>query len=439
MKPVVLAMCTAALVLGAAPALAQRTLEVQAAGGERRVALVIGNAAYADAPLANPVNDATDMAKALEDAGFKVILRRNASTREMRQAIRDFGAELRRADVGLFYFAGHGVQVRGNNYLLPVGADIQSEADAEDLAIDANYALRTMEDAQAKVTILVLDACRNNPFTRAFRSATRGLAQMNAATGSVIAFATAPGSVAADGAGRNGVYTKHLLANLQQGDSDILKVFQRTRAGVVKETAGRQTPWESTSLIGDFHFKPGSTATAMAAPMQASPLPAAPRKCEIKRISFTDGSTACMEDFEVFHNMRPPPQGIALIEYFRGKSSSTYALPTPGKPCRPNHGWAFNSPTHQHNDAAAVSACEQYSKQQDFRCTCMALIRSDGNVLMTQREFVKVLFANAYAILDMRIAEDASRAPGLREGKSKFMASEQRHYARIEREALARQ
>ncbi len=201
------------------------------AASEDRVALVIGNAAYKDAPLANPVNDATDIARALEQSGFKVILRRNVGPREMRQAIRDFGNELRRAQVGLFYFAGHGVQVKGENYLVPVGADIQSEAEAEDLAINANLALRTMEESQAKVSIVILDACRNNPYSRGFRSVSRGLAQMNAATGSLVAFATAPGSVAFDGTGRNGIYTKHLLANLAHPDTDISKVFQRTRAG----------------------------------------------------------------------------------------------------------------------------------------------------------------------------------------------------------------
>jgi uncharacterized caspase-like protein len=245
----------AALGLIAGPAFSQRNLEISAAG-EVRIALVVGNGGYKNSPLANPVNDATDIAKALESVGFKVILKRNANTREMRQAIREFGTELRRAQVGLFYFAGHGVQVRGNNYLIPVGADIESEADAEDLAIDANYALRVMEESQVKVSIAILDACRNNPFARGFRSSARGLAQMSAATGSVIAFATAPGSVAADGSGRNGTYTKHLLANLGHPDSDLLKVFQRTRAGVVRETGGKQTPWESTSLVGDFHFRP---------------------------------------------------------------------------------------------------------------------------------------------------------------------------------------
>src|SRR5687767_6532317 len=125
------------LLVAPAMAAAQRNLVV---AGEQRVALVIGNSAYKDSPLANPVNDATDIAKALQQFGFKVILKRNASARDMRQAIREFGAELRRAEVGLFYFAGHGVQVRGENYLVPVGADIQSEAEAEDLAINTNLA-----------------------------------------------------------------------------------------------------------------------------------------------------------------------------------------------------------------------------------------------------------------------------------------------------------
>jgi len=255
-------------------AFAQRNLHADrptARTQEGRVALVIGNSNYKNSPLTNPVNDATDIAKALQDYGFKVILKRDAGTRDMRQAIRDFGNELRRAEVGLFYFAGPGAQVRGNNYLIPVGADIESEADVEDLAIDAGYALRTMEESQVKVSIVVLDACRNNPFARSFRSASRGLAQMTAATGSLIAFATAPGSVAADGTGRNGIYTKNLLASLRQDDTDILKVFQRTRAGVVRETGGKQTPWESTSLIGDFYFRTASRPAPATAGMSVPP------------------------------------------------------------------------------------------------------------------------------------------------------------------------
>lgn len=239
------------------------------APAQERVALVIGNGAYKSAPLANPVNDATDVSASLRSLGFQVTSRNNATLPEMRAAIRAFAAQLRRAQVGLFYYAGHGLQIAGNNYLVPVGADIRNEADAEDLSINMTYVLRTMEESQTKISIVILDACRNNPYARGFRSASTGLAQMNAATGSLIAFATAPGSVAADGAGRNGIYTKHLLQNLRHADTDVLKVFQRTRAGVVSETGGAQTPWESTSLVGDFHFRTSSQATA-AAPAPAS-------------------------------------------------------------------------------------------------------------------------------------------------------------------------
>jgi PQQ-dependent catabolism-associated CXXCW motif protein len=237
------------------------------ASDERRVALVIGNSAYKNEPLINPGNDAADMAKALEASGFKVILRRNVNRAAMRQSIREFGDELRRATVGLFYFSGHGIQIKGSNYLVPVNEDIRSEAEAEDLSIDATLVLRTMEDAQTRVNIVILDACRNNPYARTFRSAGRGLAQMTAATGTLIAFSTAPGSIAADGSGRNGTYTKHLLESLQQPDTSVLKVFQRTRAEVVRETGKKQVPWESTSLIGEFHFRPeAATSAAPAAP-----------------------------------------------------------------------------------------------------------------------------------------------------------------------------
>ena len=247
-------------------------LATGALAAEQRVALVIGNAGYKDQPLDNPLNDAADMAAFLREVGFRVILKRDADSRGMRQAVREFATELRQADVGLFYYAGHGVQLAGTNYLLPVGADIRSEADAEDLSLDVNYVLRTMEEAQAKVRIVILDACRNNPYSRAFRSAARGLAPMTAVSGSVVAFATAPGSLAADGEGRNGMYTRHLLESLRNPDSEILKVFQRTRAAVVRDTAGRQTPWEATSLLGEFHFRAPAAALQAANAAPAAPL-----------------------------------------------------------------------------------------------------------------------------------------------------------------------
>jgi hypothetical protein len=240
---------------GTAHAADDRKLAVEP--GKARVALVIGNGAYRDAPLKNPPNDAEDIAATLKSMGFDVISRRNANQREMKAAVREFGQKLRGAETGLFYYAGHGLQVKGVNYLMPVAADIESEADAEDQTVSLDYVLRTMEESGAKFSVSILDACRNNPFARSFRSASRGLASTQAATGMLIAYATAPGSVAADGEGRNGMYTKHLLKNLKEGDSDILKVFQRVRTSVIGETGGKQTPWESTSLVGDFYFRPG--------------------------------------------------------------------------------------------------------------------------------------------------------------------------------------
>ena len=239
---------------------------------EARVALVIGNSTYKDAPLRNPVNDAQDVAKELSRLGFKVTLKENADQKTMKQAIRDFGGQLKAGGVGLFYYAGHGMQVKGRNYLVPVGVDIQSEDEVEDQSVDVSLVLEKMESAKNRVNVVVLDACRNNPFARRFRSAASGLGAMDAAKGSYIAYATAPNSVAADGAGRNGIYTKHLLASLKHSESDIEKVFKRVRAGVAGETGGKQVPWESSSLIGDFYFNPSAKPGQAAAPVAADPL-----------------------------------------------------------------------------------------------------------------------------------------------------------------------
>lgn len=245
------------LAIGGAIAEQRALVPVPAAvqASEPRVALLIGNSAYKISPLKNPKNDATDLAETLKRFGFKTILRIDASQRDMKRAVREFRNELRQGGVGLFYYAGHGIQVKGRNYLVPVTAEIDVEADVEDESLDANYVLGSMEEAGNRVNIVILDACRNNPFTGSFRSAARGLVAMDtAARGTFFAYATAPGSVAADGNGRNGIYTKHLLAALQQPDSDIEKVFKRVRANVAAETRNAQIPWDSSSLLGDFRF-----------------------------------------------------------------------------------------------------------------------------------------------------------------------------------------
>ncbi len=177
----------------------------------KRLALVIGNGAYKDAALSNPPNDAADMTRALEASGFTVIHRDNATLKEMHLALREFGDKLGRRDTGLFYFAGHGMQVRGHNYLLPVDADIAREDEVAFAALDLAAVMEKLDSAKNPVNIVILDACRNNPFGTRVALSNKGLAQIDAPPGTFIAFATSPGSTAAVGLGRNGLYTGHLV------------------------------------------------------------------------------------------------------------------------------------------------------------------------------------------------------------------------------------
>ena len=224
---------------------------------EKRIALVFGNGEYKSAPLRNPVNDARDMADALEKLGFSVSLKTDTDQRNMKQAIRAFGKQLRKGGVGLFYFAGHGIQVKGTNYLIPIGAQIESEADVEYEAVDAGRVLAQMEEAENSLNIIILDACRDNPFARSFRSSGRGLAKMDAPTGSILAYATAPGSIASDGSGRNGLYTAALLKHMKTPGLEIGRLFRQVRIDVLSSSGKKQVPWEASSLTGDFYFHSG--------------------------------------------------------------------------------------------------------------------------------------------------------------------------------------
>lgn len=233
---------------------------------ESRIALVIGNATYKDAPLANPVHDARAVARVLNEAGFEVKLRVNLTQTQMRRAVREFGDELHaKQGVGLFYFAGHGVQISNHNFLIPVGSDIQREYEVEEQAVDAGTVMAMMHSARARVNIVILDACRNNPFIRDFRSTINGLAPMQAPAGSLVAFSTAPGQTAIDGTGQNGLYTEHLVRNLAVPGLKIEDVFKNVRVGVQRDSGGRQIPWENTSLTGDFYFR-APVAGATSAP-----------------------------------------------------------------------------------------------------------------------------------------------------------------------------
>ena len=250
-----------------------------------RLALVIGNGAYQTAALKNPINDAEDMAAALTKLGFNVILKKDADQRTMEDTIRSFGRQLQHGGVGLFYFAGHGVQVQGRNYLIPVDASIESESDVKYEAVDAGRVLGKMEDAQNRLNIVILDACRNNPYTRAFRSDQSGLARMDAPTGSMIAYSTAPGEVAADGTERNGIFTKHLIHHMMTPNLSIEQVLKRVRIDVARQTNGRQIPWESSSLMGDFYFNHQKRADPTEAIKEEQPTPESASANQVASIS----------------------------------------------------------------------------------------------------------------------------------------------------------
>jgi len=225
------------------------------AAPEKRTALVIGNSDYEIGNLTNPVNDAVDMASTLKRLGFEVILKKNIRHRDMEEAIEDFGNRLKRGGVGLFYYAGHGIQINGVNYIIPIGAKIKKESDVKFEAVDANRILDEMGNANNGLNIIILDACRDNPLARNFRSSNRGLAIISSAPeGSFISYATGPGQVAMDGEKRNSPYTAALLKYMNVPGLPIERVFKNVRISL---ESLKQTPWELSSLKGEFFFTPG--------------------------------------------------------------------------------------------------------------------------------------------------------------------------------------
>ena len=247
----------------------------------QRHALVIGNANYAVGPLRNPLNDASDMAAALEGLGFEVQRLLDADASAMERAIIDFNKRLSAGGVGLFYYAGHGIQAQGSNYLIPLRAGISSELQLKHKAINAGFVLDAMEAANKGVNIVILDACRDNPYESSFRSNDRGLvpmnglAPMNSPKGSLIAYATAPGGIAADGEERNGLFTQHLLAAMQQPNQLVELTFKDVAKAVSDHSGGQQTPFVTSSLTEYFYFNPSAEAPPTPAPVPI-PTPAPP-------------------------------------------------------------------------------------------------------------------------------------------------------------------
>jgi hypothetical protein len=225
--------------------------------GLPRLALVIGNSRYQGSPLDNPANDAKAIAGELKASGFDVNLLLDTGRDAMINAIEAYSKLLAsRKAVGLFYFAGHGAQLAWRNYLLPVDAVIKSMDDVPARAVELNTLLQGLTKAKNPMNVIVLDACRDNPFGKGLPAEQKGLSQFDAPPGSLLAYATSPGNVASDGSGSNGLYTEHLLRELKTPEAKIEDVFKRVRLAVRRRSNGEQIPWESTSLEEDFYFHP---------------------------------------------------------------------------------------------------------------------------------------------------------------------------------------
>lgn len=227
------------------------------ASAEKRFALVIGNAAYEKQALVNPERDAALMSETLKSVGFEVTTLINADRITMRRAMLAFGRRLRgSSDVGLFYYAGHGVQVGGENFLIPIGSAIQDEFEVPIEGVSINEFLQTMQRSSSRINIVILDACRNNPYGSDKRSLARGLARVNAPSGTFVAYATSPGEIALDGDSGHSPYTKALSQAIVKPGQPLEQVFKEARRLVLKATGEQQVPWETSSITGQFYFTP---------------------------------------------------------------------------------------------------------------------------------------------------------------------------------------
>lgn len=262
------------------------TLTFGAHAAERRVALVIGNGAYASSPLKNPVNDARDMRAKLLTLGFAsgdVVYREDLKASQIGGVLREFRGKLSRDAVALVFYAGHGVQIRGENYLPAVDAQVVGEEDVPQQSLALKAVMNVLEESDARLKLVFLDACRNNPYARSFRSGSRGLARvLDAPTGTLIAYATRPGQEAADGTGRNGVFTAELLRNISEPGVPVESMLKRVVRGVREQTGGSQIPWPEGAIDGDFYFVASAPLPPVVPPtVQPVQAPSGPKPGEV--------------------------------------------------------------------------------------------------------------------------------------------------------------
>lgn len=257
-----------------------------------RVALVIGNGEYESARLPNPPNDAKLIAQGLAKVGFKVIQKTNLGREAMMTAVREFSDTLKAGDVALFYYAGHGAQVKGENHLIPVDAPMgMKEFEAEHRNVSANLVLGALAESGSRLNIVILDCCRDNPFARSWRSANTGLAEMKAPQETLIGYATAPGSAALDGDGSNSPYSLALAEELMRPGLKLEEVFKNVARRVFETTKGNQRPWISLDVLGDFAFVDASSARAEApTPPRSAPSITRPTAPVPKPVTWTKGT-----------------------------------------------------------------------------------------------------------------------------------------------------
>ena len=275
---------------------------VTAACAEKRVALVVGNSRYQHvSPLENPINDAALVAETLKSLGFSIVgdaAQLDLDKARLDQAVQKFGADVQGADVAMFYYAGHGVQVRGSNFLVPINANPTREADVDFQMTDLNLVLNQMQGAGTRLNLVILDACRNNPFGgRSLRSSEGGLAQVRAPEGTLISYATQPGNVAQDGSDGHSPYTRALADTMKRSGLDIFQTFNQVGLSVKRSTGGVQQPWVSSSPIdGSFYFTGGPTASIQTEPtVQAARRPEPQQEARLSppAKSIADSITDC--------------------------------------------------------------------------------------------------------------------------------------------------
>ena len=321
----------------AAVAVLLSLLSAGPAAAEKRIALVMGNSAYQNVSrLDNPRNDAALMAATLTGLGFTLVGGRaqlDLDKAAMDGAVQNFGRQVQGADVALFYYAGHGVQVAGSNYLVPITANPTREADVDFQMVDVNLVLRQMQGSGTRLNMVILDACRNNPFgARGLRASDGGLAQMRAPEGTLISYATQPGNVALDGSDGNSPYTKALAATIKQSGLDIFQTFNRVGLAVKRDTGGSQQPWVSSSPIdGTFYFVPpsASASTQVAVAPQPTEQLASTLRPDPDRIPINDITLLReLRDRLYEHNYDPEPldskNGMRVaVSQFQTKSGMT--------------------------------------------------------------------------------------------------------------------